>query len=107
MENEEVIIKGTRSKYVFKRVYLKTSNPKMAELMYAIVMTQSLITSVLNMGITQYTRKQNSYNGCYLMLKIPECNLDMFAKISGIILMEPERVSPFLTKQTVAGADEK
>jgi hypothetical protein len=78
---------------VSRRFLVRMSNKKMSDVMYAILITKSKLTSSYGTGIYQYNRSQNSYNGCWVMCQIPEQALDTFSQLAGVELLAPENPS--------------
>jgi hypothetical protein len=64
----------------------------MADVMYAVIMTEARITSTFTLG-SQYTRKQNAYNNAWIKIHIQDTKIPLFEELSGIKLEEPQTVS--------------
>jgi hypothetical protein len=76
---------------VYKELSFRMSSKKMADIMYAILMTQAELTSSIHFG-AEYTRKQNAYNEAHLHIHIREIAIPEFEELTGIKLKNPPRV---------------
>lgn len=79
--------------YVYKDCSLRMGSKKMADLLYAIIMTNSHIVGSYGTGIYEYTRKQNCYNFVELKIFIHPSMIQKFEELSGIKLKDPIQVS--------------
>jgi hypothetical protein len=78
---------------VSRRFLVRMSNKKLADLMYAILITQTRLVSSFGTGIYGYNRSQNSRNCIWVMCQIPEQALDAFSQLAGVALISPENPS--------------
>lgn len=79
--------------YIYKVASMRMSNKKMADVMYAMVITSTKLTSSLGFMVKQYDRKQNAYNNIRLGFQIPRLRYEQFVELSGLTLEEPEQVT--------------
>lgn len=81
-----------KNEYEYKDCSINLSTKKMADVLYAAIMTQSAITNSYGVGIYEYERSQNSYNGCDLKIHIHPSMIDKFEELSHIKLRNPMNV---------------
>lgn len=77
-----------QSPKVYRDLSFRMSNTKMADVMYALLMTQAELTSSIHFG-ESYTRKQNSYNVAHTRIQIREIAIPVFEEITGLKLEIP------------------
>ena len=65
-------------KEIHKVIKVRMSQSKMADLMYAIIMTGSKVKSTLTIGCEKYTRKQNSHNYAEVLIIIDPAKMELF-----------------------------
>jgi hypothetical protein len=73
------------------RFIMTLGKTAMADVMYAIIMTDSRMVHLLGINLSQYTRKQNTYNRVWMMCEIPGNKLQEFETIAKVKLVEPEK----------------
>jgi hypothetical protein len=81
-----------KEEYEYMDCSINLSTKKMADVLYAAIMTQSAITNSYGVGIYEYDRSQNSRNGCDLKIHIHPTMIDNFQELSGIKLRQPIQV---------------
>ena len=77
---------------VFRQFSIRMSKPRMADVLYAIIMCKAEITSTHGIGIYKYDRSQNAYNDVIIMIKIAEKELEYFEFLANIKLHGPQKV---------------
>lgn len=70
----------------------RMSQAKMADVMYAMIMTHSRMVSTFTLS-EKYTRKQNAYNNAWVKLHIEDKMIPLFEELSGLTLQKPEKIS--------------
>lgn len=78
-----------KDEYVYMDCSITLSTKKLSNVLYAAIMTQSAITNSYGVGIYEYDRSQNSYNGCDLKIHIHPTMIDKFEELSHIKLRNP------------------
>lgn len=86
----EVSISNQNRRRMKRRFKMRLSNKQMADVMYAIIMTRSKLTSSLSM-CRGYTRKQNAYNMVDVMIEIDSDAEKEFLQLSGVKFIEHEK----------------
>ena len=81
-----------KNEYEYRDCSITLSTKKLSNVLYAAIMTQSAITNSYGIGIYEYDRSQNSYNGCELKIHIHPTMIDKFQELSGIELRNPINV---------------
>jgi hypothetical protein len=64
---------------------------KLADVLYATVMTRSAITSTFSLAY-EYDRKQNTYNEAFFKIYIRPSQIVKFEELSNLKLYKPEKV---------------
>jgi hypothetical protein len=77
---------------VYKDASFRMSKDRMADVMYAVIMTDARLVSTFTLG-KEYSRKQNTYNNAWIKVHIEDTKIPLFEQLSGIKLEEPERIS--------------
>lgn len=77
---------------VFKQFRTNMSTRKMASILYAVIMTKARISSTFGVGIYQYSRDQNTYNGVDIMIEVDEQELTKFEELANVKLENPQQV---------------
>lgn len=78
-----------KEEYIYKDCKIRMSERVMANVMYAVIMTHSNITSTCGIGIYEYNRGQNSYNMVDIRIHIHPEHIPLFENLSGVKLTEP------------------
>jgi len=78
--------------FVYMDCEFSMSTAKMANLMYAAIITQASFTTIWSMDAHEYTRKQNSCNRAHLKVHIHPDAIDKFEEISGHTLKKPIQI---------------
>lgn len=77
---------------VAKQFFTRMSQKKLADIMYAIIMTKASVKSTYGAGIYRYSRSQNAYNGVSVLIMINEAEISKFEDLTGIVLEDPQKV---------------
>ena len=75
--------------YIYMDCSIKMSQKAMANLLYAVIITQSDIPTSYGVGIYKCTRSQNSYNMVDVKIHIHPSKIDEFEELSGVKLEKP------------------
>ena len=78
--------------YAYKDCKISVSDKKMSYFLYAVIMTQSAITTTCGCGIYEYTRKQNGGNIVDVKIHIHPSQIQLFETLSGVVLNNPIQV---------------
>lgn len=79
--------------YEYRIAKTKMSKNKLADLMYAAIMTRSGLPNSFGIGIYNLTRSQNTYNLVDVNVHIHPSKIEQFEEISGVSLREHEIVT--------------
>lgn len=82
-----------KENYIYMDCSIRMSTNAMSNLMYAIIMTQSEITSTWGCGIYQFSRKQNSYNQVDFRIHLDPNKIEQFQELAGIKLKTPPKMT--------------
>lgn len=75
---------------VYRCFHIGMGTKKMADVLYAVIMTNARITSTFTLG-HKYTRSQNSRNGADIMIEIDEEKIPRFEEMTEIHLQLPPK----------------
>lgn len=78
--------------FVYRDCSIRMSQKSMASIMYAVIMTHANIPTTYGLGVYQFTRKQNSFNGVEIKIHIHESMIPLFEELSGVKLELPIQV---------------
>jgi len=81
-----------KDEFVYKDCKVSISDKKLSGLLYAVIMTQSAITTTWGCGIYEYNRKQNSGNMVDVKIHIHPSQIQLFETLSGVVLNNPIQV---------------
>lgn len=82
-----------KEEYIYMDCSIRMSNRAMADLLYAVIMTDSSVVTSYGIGIGDYDRKQNAYNRVDIKIHIHPSLIEEFNNISKTILTKPIRVT--------------
>lgn len=81
-----------KDEYAYKDCKIRVSDKKMSDFLYAVIMTQSAITTTWGCGIYEYTRKQNGGNRVDVKIHIHPSQIELFETLSGVVLNNPIQI---------------
>jgi len=82
-----------KEEFVYMDCEFTMSNKKMADLMYAGIISQASFTTIWSMDAHEYSRSQNSRNRAWLKVNIHPNAIDQFETISECKLKKPISVT--------------
>lgn len=78
-----------REEYVYMDCKIRMTKKAMADLLYAAIITKSGLPTSFGVGIYEYSRAQNVYNGVEVKVHLHPSKIEEFEKHSGVKLREP------------------
>lgn len=85
-------IKKGLMKEVYRDLHINMSTKKMADVLYAGIMTDAKFTTLWTLGGKSYSRTQNARNGASIKVLIKEELISKFEELSGCKLETPQRI---------------
>jgi hypothetical protein len=82
-----------KDEYVYMDCKINMSTNKMADLFYAVVMTQASVPTTWGCGIYEYNRTQNSRNGVDVKIHIHPTMIGEFEQLASVKLSKPQSVT--------------
>lgn len=82
-----------KENYIYMDCNIEMSQKAMSNLLYAVIMTHSTISSTFGIGIYEYTRKQNSYNTVNIKVHIHPTKINEFEELSEVKLKSPIKLN--------------
>lgn len=77
------------SDFVYMDCHIRMSKEKLSSVLYAMIMCFAKITNSYGVGIYEYSRQQNSFNGVDLKIFIHPDEISNFQRMSGAMLTKP------------------
>lgn len=81
-----------KDNWIYKTCKMSLGTKKMADFMYALVMTSAEIHGTFGIGVKEYSRAQNCRNLVDVMIFINPEKVTQFELNTGVTLKEPQRV---------------
>lgn len=81
-----------KEEYVYRDLHFGMATNRMANILYAGIMTDAAFTILWTLSGKEYTRKQNSRNGAVIKVHIHPELIDKFEQLTGEILQVPPQI---------------